>query len=90
MYNCSTCRYIVTGKNPFYVTEAKMLLHKIDPFQRNTHTLIWLFYLCTGEGQYGKLYSAVNMDNSELMAMKEVIYTFIRKFTSMILCAWIF
>ena len=25
-----------------------------------------------GEGQFGKVYSAVNMDTGELMAMKEV------------------
>lgn len=28
--------------------------------------------LVSGEGQFGKVYSAVNMDTGELMAMKEV------------------
>lgn len=30
-----------------------------------------------GEGQFGKVYSAVNMDNGELMAMKEVCVLYI-------------
>ena len=34
--------------------------------------------LFIGEGQFGKVYSAVNMDTGELMAMKEVRSEYIR------------
>ena len=30
------------------------------------------FYLFSGEGQFGKVYSAVNLDTGELMAVKQV------------------
>ena len=30
--------------------------------------------ILAGEGQFGKVYCAVNMDTGELMAMKEVRY----------------
>lgn len=38
--------------------------------------LWWLraahLFLFTGEGQYGKVYTCINVDTGELMAMKEV------------------
>ena len=34
-------------------------------------------YLSTGEGQFGKVYAAVNMETGELMALKEVSAQFI-------------
>lgn len=55
----------ITGINALFGGVAKMLLYSIDPFQYYTHTLIWLFCLCTGEGQYGKDYSAVKCELME-------------------------
>lgn len=47
--------------------------------------LIWRVHECrdddaflggfgTGEGQYGKVYTCINVDTGELMAMKEVCF----------------
>lgn len=48
---------------------------KIEPDYRISVRRVnfrWQRGLKIGEGQYGKVYSAVNMDNGELMAMKEM------------------
>lgn len=34
-----------------------------------------ILYVTTGEGQYGKVYTCINVDTGELMAMKEVCST---------------
>jgi len=41
----------------------------IIQFLKIYFNILWTFL---GEGQFGKVYSAVNMDTGELMAMKEV------------------
>ena len=34
--------------------------------------VVCVAFVCSGEGQFGKVYTAVNMETANLMAMKEV------------------
>ena len=34
--------------------------------------MLWFLCMTIGEGQYGKVYTCINVDTGELMAMKEV------------------
>lgn len=42
-----------------------------DADTRADHNLMFVWPV-TGEGQYGKVYTCINVDTGELMAMKEV------------------
>lgn len=57
----------------------KRYIGKILDQQRTQHVITatevnfsWQLGLLIGEGQYGKVYSCVNLDNGEPMAMKEI------------------
>lgn len=66
-----------------------------DADTRTDHNLMFVWAL-TGEGQYGKVYTCINVDTGELMAMKEVcdlykcLKTIIIKYASRIMATNLF